>query len=231
VESDGGFKDLRDAAREELSGLIAWYENSAKEKTYYINSTNYIGTVERSLLPKEKVIADNLAVIEMNDLSIADNIENYDLSLNVQRTLQGQLAYNFVYSANELIWLGLSKRESFELQQVSRSEKQSTQKDKQQRSDRPKLLQLFLRAFFENIRDQICVGKQHHTKQGVAETSIIASVSAMVSQHFSFDPRLSAAIAAAVILVILKAGRTSFCELTADELVSRLESRGKDSKD
>ena len=69
------------------------------------------------------------------------------------------------------------------------------------------------------------------TKHAVTETGIIASVSAIVAEQFSFDPRLSAGIAAAVILVILKAGRTALCSMTVDELVSRLDSKGNVASD
>ena len=72
-----------------------------------------------SPIPKDEVIADNLVIVEMDDRSIEFNIADYDLSLRMQRSREGQLAYNFVSAANELFLLGLSDRETFELQNVS----------------------------------------------------------------------------------------------------------------
>ena len=135
MQSDDPFSDLRGLAYSELLRLADAHEDAG-------NKLAWSSTDQERTVPRDTVLAGELRSIVYNDkATLGHRIEDYDLTLSVQPTQEGQYFYNLVSSTNSLFLLGISAQQYHPTQLVSADD---TKKHDTIPKPRPKLFQLFL---------------------------------------------------------------------------------------
>ena len=120
---------------------------------------------------------------------------------------------------DELIAIGVSPKRYYERILVSNTGKREKKKPL------PKYLRLFLRAYIVDIQRQICGVTKGGSSQPRTATQavVLASISAYLVDHLGIGSELATGIAAAVILLLLAAGKNAFCSLPVEELLKRVD--------
>jgi len=215
------FEDLRREAQSAIEKCIAEYEERAKRAAprpdHVILSPGF-GPKEPTYVSRSSVLATDFTIILQNDQSLTPDarVETHDLSISIHQNLEGQLFRNMVSSVNDLLVVGTSKTDYFELRPVSR------RGDEPETKAPPKFLHLFLRGYLKSIRDQICAGSAQSSSKGAFGAGVIASMAGSITHYFGVDHQLATGIAAGVVLVVLKAGRDGLCAMADDEILARL---------
>lgn len=216
------FDEIRAAAHSELSRIIEFYERGAEQNksegtiTFPSDGNNF----RYPTISREEVIADSLKLILSNDVKVSARFEDVDMSKPIQPSVEAQLLYNIVSSTNNLMVIGVTGQKFFEIQPVAHEDGDQPPKEK------PKLLLLFLKSFFKNIRQEICPAKKEEdgekNDRSAVKTGILAGISGLIGAHLGIDPQLAAGIAAAIILIVVRSGQDTFCGMTDEELLMLL---------